>query len=100
MDWDYLRYVRALAIGGTLAKAGEILGVHQTTVLRRLDHMEEALAVRFFERSREGLKLTAAGEMAFHEAEKLAAEMENLERKLRQETTALEGKILIGRAHV
>ena len=95
MDWDYLRYVRALAIGGTFAKAGEMLGVHQTTVLRRLDHMEEALGVRFFERSREGLQLTAAGEMAFHEAEKLAAEMDNLERKLRQETTAPEGKIRI-----
>ncbi|CAN0604637.1 unnamed protein product, partial [Ectocarpus sp. 12 AP-2014] len=51
MDWDYLRYIHALAIGGTLARAGDILGVHQTTVLRRLDQMEEALGVQFFERS-------------------------------------------------
>ena len=27
MDWDYLRYIRALAIAGTFAKAGEILGM-------------------------------------------------------------------------
>ena len=61
MDWDYLRYLRALAIGGTLAKAGELLGVHQTTVLRRLDQMEDALGVRFFERNPNGLRLTPAG---------------------------------------
>jgi DNA-binding transcriptional LysR family regulator len=95
MDWDYLRYVRALAIGGTLAKAGEILGVHQTTVLRRLDQMEEQLGVRFFERNREGLQLTPVGEAAFREAERLAAAMDNLERKLVGQDSAPVGKIRI-----
>ena len=64
MDWDYLRYVHALANGGTLARAGELLGVHQTTVLRRLDQMESDLATRLFERNRDGLALTPAGELA------------------------------------
>jgi len=93
MDWDYLRYIRALAIGGTLAKAGELLGVHQTTVLRRLDQMEESLGVQFFERSRDGLQLTPAGETAFREAERLAVEMENLERKLVGQDSAPVGKV-------
>lgn len=57
--------------------------------------MEETLEVRFFERSREGLRLTTAGEMAFHEAQKLASEMENLERRLRQEESAPEGRVRI-----
>ncbi|MDX1558866.1 MAG: LysR family transcriptional regulator [Marinobacter sp.] len=93
MDWDYLRYVRALAIGGTLAKAGELLGVHQTTVLRRLDQMEESMGVQFFERSRDGLHLTPVGETAFREAERLAIEMENLERKLVGQDSAPVGKV-------
>lgn len=93
MDWDYLRYIHALAIGGTLAKAGEMLGVHQTTVLRRLDQMEESLGVQFFERSRDGLQLTPAGETAFRNAEKLSVEMENLERKLVGQDSAPVGKV-------
>ncbi|MFO7528461.1 MAG: LysR family transcriptional regulator [Marinobacter sp.] len=95
MDWDYLRYIRALAIGGTLAKAGELLGVHQTTVLRRLDQMEESLGVQFFERNQSGLQLTPVGEMAFREAERLATDMENLERKLVGGDSAPVGKVRI-----
>ncbi|MEH6561560.1 MAG: LysR family transcriptional regulator [Marinobacter sp.] len=93
MDWDYLRYIHALAIGGTLAKAGEILGVHQTTVLRRLDQMEESLGVQFFERNRDGLQLTPVGETAFRNAEKLSTEMENLERKLVGQDSAPVGRV-------
>lgn len=93
MDWDYLRYIHALAIGGTLAKAGEILGVHQTTVLRRLDQTEEQLGVRFFERSRDGLQLTPVGETAFRAAERLAGDMENLERQLVGQDSAPVGKV-------
>ncbi|MFL1464893.1 LysR family transcriptional regulator [Marinobacter sp. HN1S83] len=93
MDWDYLRYIHALALGGTLAKAGEILGVHQTTVLRRLDQMEESLGVQFFERNRDGLQLTPVGETAFREAARLSTEMENLERKLVGQDSAPVGKV-------
>lgn len=95
MDWDYLRYIRALAIGGTFAKGGDILGVHQTTVLRRLDQMEEALGVQFFERNQNGLQLTPVGELAFRAAERLATDMENLERKLVGEDSAPVGKVRV-----
>ncbi|WP_336366150.1 LysR family transcriptional regulator [Marinobacter sp. C2H3] len=95
MDWDYLRYLRALAIGGTFAKAGELLGVHQTTVLRRLDQMEEAMGVQFFDRQPSGLQLTPVGEMAFREAERLATDMDNLERKLLGDDAAPVGKVRI-----
>lgn len=93
MDWDYLRYIHALAIGGTLAKAGDILGVHQTTVLRRLDQMEEQLGVQFFERNRDGLQLTPVGETAFRAAERLTGDMENLERQLVGQDSAPVGKV-------
>lgn len=93
MDWDYLRYIHALAHGGTLARAGELLGVHQTTVLRRLDQMEEELGVQLFERNRDGLALTPPGETAFREAERLAVDMENLQRRLAAQETEPEGRV-------
>ena len=93
MDWDYLRYVHALTYGGTLARAGELLGVHQTTVLRRLDQMEEELGVQLFERNRDGLALTAAGDVAFREADRLSVDMENLERRLVGQEAQPEGRV-------
>ncbi|MCK7545768.1 LysR family transcriptional regulator [Marinobacter bryozoorum] len=95
MDWDYLRYVHALANGGTLARAGELLGVHQTTVLRRLDQMEGDLDTRLFERNRDGLALTPAGELAYREAERLAIDIENLERRLAGQETDPEGRVRV-----
>jgi DNA-binding transcriptional LysR family regulator len=100
MDWDYLRYIHALATGGTLAKAGEILGVHQTTVLRRLDQMEEQMGVQFFWRDREGLHLTAVGETAFREADRLAIDMENLERQIMGQDSAPAGKVRLAATDV
>jgi len=100
MDWDYLRYIHALATGGTLAKAGELLGVHQTTVLRRLDQMEEQLGVQFFERDREGLHLTPVGETAFREADRLSTDMENLERQLIGQDSAPVGKVRLAATDV
>lgn len=93
MDWDYLRYIHALATGGTLTRAGEILGVHQTTVLRRLDQMEEQLGVQLFERTRDGVLLTPAGETAFNEADRLSRDMDNLERKLVGQDARPVGKV-------
>ena len=93
MDWDHLRYIHALAMGGTLAKAGDMLGVHQTTVLRRLDQMERELGVSLFNRTREGLSLTAAGEEAFNVAEKVVPDFEHLERQLVGQDSRPEGKV-------
>lgn len=93
MDWDYLRYIHALATGGTLAKAGGILDVHQTTVLRRLDQIEEQLGVQLFERTRDGVQLTPAGETAFIEAERLSQNMDSLERKLVGQDERPAGKV-------
>lgn len=93
MDWDHVRYIQALATGGTLARAGDRLGVHQTTVLRRLDQMERELGVKLFDRSREGLSLTAAGEEAFHVAERVTSEFEHLERQLAGRDSRPEGLV-------
>lgn len=82
MDWDYLRYIHAIGSTGTLQKAAQKLGVHQSTVMRRLSQIEEALGVRLFDRHREGVSLTVAGEEAMSFAEKLKNEVDDVERRL------------------
>lgn len=57
--------------------------------------MEESLGVQFFERNQNGLQLTPVGEMAFREAERLATDMDNLERKLVGQDGAPVGKVRI-----
>lgn len=82
MDWDDLRYIRALGAAGTLAAAAEWLGVHHSTVFRRLGRIEAGLGVRLFDRHREGFSLTPAGEEVAATAERLGIEVDELERRL------------------
>jgi DNA-binding transcriptional LysR family regulator len=50
MEWDDLRYVLAVADGGSLASAARALHVDRTTVLRRIASLERNQGVRLFER--------------------------------------------------
>ncbi|MBL8689135.1 MAG: LysR family transcriptional regulator [Rhodospirillaceae bacterium] len=73
MDWDHLRYVLALARGGTLTAAARTLRVNQTTVTRRLSQAETAFGARLFERIDGAFTPTEAGETAIAEAERIEA---------------------------
>ena len=93
MDWDDLRHILALGAAGTLAGAAERLGVHQTTVFRRIGRIEEALGVRLFDRHRDGFSLTPAGEEAAATAERLGVEVDALERRLAGRDTRPSGTV-------
>jgi DNA-binding transcriptional LysR family regulator len=71
-----LDVVLALARGGTLASAGERLGVDASTVFRSLQRIERGLGQALFERSREGYRpLELATQFAAH-AEEIEATLE------------------------
>ncbi len=82
LDWDDLHTVLAIARSGTAAAAAERLGVHASTVFRRLNAMERQHGVRFFERLPDGYVPTAAGEEVCAAAEKVEAEIAVLGRRL------------------
>jgi DNA-binding transcriptional LysR family regulator len=67
-----LETVLALARAGTLAQAGEKLGLDASTVFRTLQRIEKGVGQRLFERSRTGYQGT---ELA-HELAKLAEQIE------------------------
>jgi DNA-binding transcriptional LysR family regulator len=61
VDWDDLRYLLAAHRAGSIAGAARVLGVTKATASRRLAALESALDARLFDRTRDGLTLTAAG---------------------------------------
>lgn len=50
-DWNDLRYVLALHLAGTLAGAGRVIGVNETTVARRLKILEGIFQASLFLRN-------------------------------------------------
>lgn len=95
MDWNDLRYVLAVARAGSALRGAELMGVNQTTVLRRLDAIEERLGAPLFERRRTGQTLTAAGRRAVEAAERMEAEAEALRTALAAQSRELAGSVRV-----
>ena len=88
LDWDDVRVLLALCRKRSLRGAAEALRVNASTVGRRLDALEAALAARLFDRMKDGVAPTAAGEQLLAHAERveqaalsLAAAAEGFERE-------------------
>jgi DNA-binding transcriptional LysR family regulator len=72
LDWDDLRIFLAVGQHGSLNGAAKVLGFHRSTVLRRIDRLEKQIGQRLFDRSPDGVTLTAAGERLLPHAENMA----------------------------
>jgi DNA-binding transcriptional LysR family regulator len=81
-DWDDLRTVLAVARGSGLSGAAAALGVNQSTVFRRVNRLEERLAVRLFDRLPTGYVATSEGERLLEAAERMEAEATALDRAI------------------
>ncbi len=75
LPWDDLRFLLAIARGGSLAEAARRLGVNESTVARRLARAEDRLAVRLFERLGGRMAATAAGERLLGHAGRIESEV-------------------------
>lgn len=71
-----LSIVLALARRGSLAAAGELLGVDSSTVFRTLQRIEKGLHQRLFERTRSGYLPNELGAQLARHAEQIEAELE------------------------
>ena len=74
VDWNDVRYFLALARTGSVRAAGAALQVSHSTVARRVEALEERLAARLFDRSRDGYALSDAGRQMLAGAERIEAE--------------------------
>ena len=82
MDWNDLRYVKAIADTGNVADAANYLDVHQSTLFRRVNTLEKNLGVRLFERLSNGYVMTTAGEDFCQSAERIEADISALNRRI------------------
>lgn len=62
MQWDDLKVFLAVAQAGSLRRAARVLALGQPTLVRRVRQLEQALGTRLFERTRDGHRLTRAGQ--------------------------------------
>ena len=70
-QWDDYRIAYQVARSGTLNKAGQVLQMNHSTVLRHINRLEEALSVKLFIRHQRGYQLTDAGELMMREFPRL-----------------------------
>ena len=82
MDWARLPYFLAVAQTGSLRAAADRIGATHATVDRNLRALEEDYGVRLFDRSKVGLRLTAAGEVLLPMAEEAENAVTNARRKV------------------
>jgi LysR family transcriptional regulator, low CO2-responsive transcriptional regulator len=70
-----LRVVAAVAKTGKILAAADLLGVTPPAVTLQLKQLEESLGMGLFERSRDGMKLTAAGHHLMESIHRIDAEL-------------------------
>jgi DNA-binding transcriptional LysR family regulator len=94
-DWNDLKYFLLCARTGTLAGAGRLLKVDETTVGRRLAALEHALGARLFDRTSDGFVLTSTGERLVGTAQEIEQSTLDLERKATGADVKLEGVVRV-----
>lgn len=90
-----LDVVLALVRAGTLAAAGERLGVNASTVFRNLQRIERGLGTPLFVRSRTGYEPGELGLQLAEQAEHIEAALEASRAAVRQQPGAVSGSVRI-----
>ncbi|TDU31725.1 LysR family transcriptional regulator [Panacagrimonas perspica] len=93
MDWNDLRFVLAIAQGGSLAAGARLLDMNISSVYRRLEGIEQTLGVKLFDRLRDRYRLTSAGQALAEAAERMDAEAREAARRVRGADERLEGPL-------
>lgn len=84
LNYNHLRYFRAVARDGTLTGAARRLNLAPSALSVQLRALEDRLGHRLFDRVGRGLRLTEAGRIALDHAEAIFAAGEELVATLRQ----------------
>lgn len=94
-NWDDLKFFLAVAQSGNLTKAARNLAVNHSTVFRRIEGLEDNLAVTLFHKLPSGYILTAEGEELFQTAQKIEDNLGLVSKKLSGKNASLSGPIRI-----
>jgi DNA-binding transcriptional LysR family regulator len=93
MNWDDLKVLLALSRAGSTRKAAAMLGVSNTTVMRRLESLEETIGGRLFDRTPDGFRATSLGDQLLPAAREVEERLAEAERQVSGKDSELGGRI-------
>lgn len=94
-DWSDIHFAFQVARLGTLSAAAEVLDVHHSTVLRRIDALEQRLNIRLFHRHARGYTATEAGKLLLQVASQTQEEFDRLMGQLAGVGEQLTGNLVV-----
>lgn len=95
-DIRQLRYAIAAADHGSFYRAARRLDVEQSTLSRAIQKLERSIGMSLFERSRAGVKTTAAGKAFIRGAKSMVASADNLVAVMRAAGQGRAGSLVVG----
>lgn len=94
-SWDDYRFFLATSEAGSFTKAAGDMGVNQSTLSRRIEHLEHQLGVRLFVRMKTGVVLTTEGESILQTAREIEGRILEIQRNLQGSDKRLDGTVRI-----
>lgn len=91
-----LQSIRAISRTGKIANAAKELGLTGPAVTLQLKHMEDVLGAALFDRTSDGMRLTAAGKLALECAERMAENLQVLEEMIAELKGVRFGSLRLG----
>ncbi|MFK7732616.1 MAG: LysR family transcriptional regulator [Pseudomonadales bacterium] len=95
MDWNDYHFFLVVARTPSVRAAAAELNVSHSTVLRRVENLENRLGARLFERQTVGFRLTPAGEEVFAGACDIEESIQSIDRAVTGRDSSLEGLVKI-----
>lgn len=96
IELQQLRYLTAVADAGSFTGAAKQLYVSQQALSHGVKCLEEVAGRPLFERGRMGVRLTAAGETVYEQAQRVLAGVNELEQTFAAWRSGFEGSIAVG----
>ncbi|MEU6575255.1 LysR family transcriptional regulator [Streptomyces sp. NPDC046805] len=96
MDVRQLRALVTVAEAGSVTRAAELLHLVQPAVTRQIRTLEQELGVALFERTRQGMQLTAAGTTMVERARRALNELERARAEIRPTPGVVGGIVSVG----
>ena len=95
MDWDKIRLFYEVAEAGNFTRAGNKLGVNQSSISRQISALEQDLKVPLFHRHARGLILTEHGEVLLKAAQDIRSRLERTRQRLTETSERPAGELKV-----
>ncbi|MEM9091031.1 MAG: LysR family transcriptional regulator [Cyanobacteria bacterium P01_F01_bin.53] len=95
MNWDDLKIFLTVARQGSARAAADRLGIHHSTITRRIEAFESSQKTQLFDRSPTGYTLTAAGQELLQSVARIEDEVNSIERNILGRDADLKGEIRV-----